>query len=137
MSEPEWNPEIVWVPSPSDFPPILRSDEHNVCHGYVVRGSGAMDPTPWMFFTSVEPAYVYGRALRMAGPIRSWDMRLAALDTGYDSSAAWFDRRTLYIARGPAPERFDLDDDLLTAFHEGVDRNSSHWPRATDVNHHR
>lgn len=127
--------ETVQVDGPQHFPRIAASSDYNVLHGWVVRGTGSVS-TPWLWFTSAEPAYTYGRALRMAGPISSWDMNRAALEVRFDETAPGFERRKLYIDRRPAPERFDDDDNLLIAFTNGIAGGSSRWPHQTEVDHH-
>lgn len=124
---------IVQVDGPHHFPRIAASPDHNVLHGWAVRGTGSTS-TPWLWFTSAEPAYACGRALRMAGSISSWDMNRAALEVRFDQDAPEFERRKLYIDWHPAPERDD--DDLVIAFAKGISKGSSGWPHSTQVDHH-
>lgn len=126
--------EIVQVEGATHFPRIVARSDHNVLHGWAVRGTGPTT-TPWLWFTSAEPAYACGRAMRMAGPISSWDMNRAALEVRYDEDAPEFERRTLYVDSNPAPERFD-DDSLLVAFTKGTSKRSAHWLHSTQVDHH-
>lgn len=125
---------IVQVDGPQHFHRIAASPDHNVLHGWAVRGTGPTS-TPWLWFTSAEPAYACGRALRMAGSISSWDMNRAALEVRFDEDAPELERRKLYIDSNPAPERFD-DDSLLVTFTKGISKRSAHWPHSTQIDHH-
>lgn len=81
----------------------------------------------WFWFSTLEPASVFGRAARNSIQVRNWDLVRAATEARFDSE---LDRDifTLYVLDSAgAARKASKDRELMRREREEPSVRSSHW----------
>ena len=115
-------------PTTVDKPPRSRRTEGRVVtRGYAVGMSGHL-PQIWVFFGRIEPAYVFGRAGRMATTedIRSYGVYEAACEVRWDEDKGR-DIRTLLVAVDTSQREVVDGQDLIARWVRGTNTCSSYF----------
>ena len=91
------------------------------------NGFGVRLKEQWFWFSTLEPASVFGRAARKSIQVRSWDLVRAATEARFDAE---LDRDifTLYVLDSAGAARnASKDRELMRREREEPSVRSSHW----------
>lgn len=116
---------VIHDVSTEDLPAPRHSETRSVLHGYAVQHSGS-HKSGWLFFDAPEPAYVYGRAARMARGCTNWEIRHAAREMMFDHKLGR-DVSTLYLGDKASIRQPREGDSLATVWRNALTPHDSNW----------
>lgn len=108
------------------LPKAASRGDHIVTRGYATHLEHA-DGHQWLFFPALEPAYVAGRAVRMATGAVAWNVYQAAFQLRWDDHEQR-DVSTLFVNESRSYRDHDNESPILTRWAKRVSASSSHWP---------
>lgn len=103
-----------------------KSDMRTVEAGYAVHIEHTTGQQ-WLFFHALEPAYVTGRAARMATGVIGWNIYSAAYDIRWDDQLER-DISTLHVDQSTSHRDHDTETPILMRWAKNTSPQSSHWP---------